>query len=205
MILNTVRFIIGVFCTTALFWAGMLFEHRPAGWPNLNVPLPFGAHWTFQLPDGPYVKLTVLQAREAQAGRQVVALQARQLAIATRANAAQAAVQLRIQTVTKTLIKEVPVYVDRQAVAACTVNTGFVRLYNAAVVGESLPGGDANTASGANDAPSGVGLDTVARVSITNLGKAHSAIEQVRGWQTWYQSEYQAWLATRAKLANPAK
>lgn len=37
---------------TSMFWFGMIFEHRPAGWPNIPVNAGF-IHFTFHLPDGP--------------------------------------------------------------------------------------------------------------------------------------------------------
>ena len=204
--LNVLRFIIGAFCTTALFWAGILYEHRPAGWPNiavpaLSAPLPLLGRvtlvpsWTLKLPDGPYVKLAALQARDAAAGRQVVALEARQVAITARANVAEAAAQTRIQTITRIQIKEVPTYVDPQAVADCRVNVGFVRLFNAAAAGVD-PGAVPGPAGQSDDAAAGVGLDTVARVAVLDLGAGRANAEQLIALQAWIHDQL---------AANPAK
>lgn len=48
--------IIGFFLATGLFWLGIAFEHRPAGWPNIPINAGF-IHLTLHLPDGPYPQL----------------------------------------------------------------------------------------------------------------------------------------------------
>lgn len=57
-------------------------------------------------------------------------------------------------------IKEVPIYVTAQDDAACSINAGFVRLWNAANAGTPI----SPDPSGADEAPSGVSLsDTAAQ------------------------------------------
>lgn len=195
MIVSFVKTLIGLAGATLLFWVGIAYEHRPAGWPNIATQLPFGLHWTLKLPDGPFAQLTTLQAQEAAAGRAVVALEARQAVITSQASRADDVTQARIQTITRTLIQKVPVYVDRQDVADCRVNVGFVRLFNAAATGVD-PGSVPGAASQSNDAASGVGLDTVASVTISDFGAANANAQQLADLQAWVRAQ---------EAANPPK
>jgi hypothetical protein len=69
----------------------------------------------------------------------------------------------RVKTITvqgETRIKEVPIYVTAQDDAACSINTGFVRMWNAANSGSAI----SPDPSGADEAPSRVSLsDTAAQ------------------------------------------
>ncbi len=51
LIVRVIQFIVGVFCATAMFWAGIWYEHRPAHWPEYTWQGPLGLHWTFGLPE----------------------------------------------------------------------------------------------------------------------------------------------------------
>lgn len=98
----------------------------------------------------------------------------------------------RVQIVEKrgaTIIKEVPVYVSPKADAACAVNTGFVRLHDAAAKGVDLP--PARDASPANDAPSGVALSAVAATNVANYTACNANAEQLSSLQTLVR-EFQA-------------
>ena len=121
--------------------------------------------------------------------------QAEQLAqaVATseqQARQAQATVEVvtvyvdRIQTVqakTKTIIKEIPVYVTKEADADCTINRGFVRLHDAAATAADLP----NPAGPADAGASGIALSTVAATVTTNYGLCHETAEQLTALQEW--------------------
>jgi len=73
-----------------------------------------------------------------------------------------------------TIIKEVPVYVDREADRACTVPVGFVRVHDGAAA--NLPvGGPRN----ADAAPSGVALSAVAATVAGNYTTCHENAEQL--------------------------
>ena len=79
-----------------------------------------------------------------------------------------------------TIIKEVPIYVPVQADAACTINRGFVRLYDAAAAGElPEPARDADAAS------AGIALSAVAGTVAANYQTCHENAEQLRALQTW--------------------
>lgn len=83
----------------------------------------------------------------------------------------------RVQVVREkgdTIIKEVPVYVDREADRACVVPVGFVRVHDAAAA--NMPVGDPGRA----DAPaSGVALSAVAATVAGNYTTCHENAEQL--------------------------
>jgi len=85
-----------------------------------------------------------------------------------------------VVTRTITQIKEVPRYVTKEAVAKCTVPTGFVRVYNASALQE-----DTSPEPGIDDTPSQVGLDTIAQVSVTNNGTCNKYREQIIALQEY--------------------
>lgn len=79
-----------------------------------------------------------------------------------------------------TIIKRVPVYVTKADNARCTVNVGFVRLWN-----------DANrlhiplTASAADEAPSPVVLTDIAAEHAREAQLYHATAEQLTELQSW--------------------
>ncbi|KVQ82165.1 hypothetical protein WK07_11825 [Burkholderia multivorans] len=73
-----------------------------------------------------------------------------------------------------TIIKEVPVYVDREADRACVVPLGFVRVHDAAAA--NVPVGD----PGSTDvAAAGVALSAVAATVADNYTTCHENAEQL--------------------------
>ncbi len=67
-----------------------------------------------------------------------------------------------------------------QADAACTINRGFVRLYDAATEGRlPEPARDADAAS------AGIALSAVAGTVAANYQTCHENAEQLRALQTW--------------------
>ena len=110
-------------------------------------------------------------------------------AVAIRERRAQATVKViteyvdRVRVVLEkgdTIIKEVPVYVPVQADAACTINSGFVRLHDAAAAGE-LP----EPARDADAAATGIALSAVAGTVAANYQTCHENAEQLRALQEW--------------------
>lgn len=98
--------------------------------------------------------------------------------------------RVRIQTVTKTLIEKVPVYVTAKADADCTVPLGFVRLHDAAAAGSAgLP----SASGGSIDTPSGVPLSAVASTVVANYGTAWDWRAEALGWRDWYVKQKAAW------------
>jgi len=110
-------------------------------------------------------------------------------AAAARERQAQATVKVVTQYVDRvrvvrekgdTIIKEIPVYVPVQADAACTINSGFVRLHDAAAAGE-LP----EPARDADAAAAGLALSTVAGTVAANYQTCHATAEQLKALQSW--------------------
>lgn len=79
-----------------------------------------------------------------------------------------------------TIFKEVPVYVPDQADTACTINSGFVRLHDAAAEGR-VP----EPAQDADAAPAGIALSAVAGTVAANYQTCHENAEQLRALQAW--------------------
>lgn len=93
--------------------------------------------------------------------------------------------QAQVRTITKTLIREIPIYVTDKADARCDVPDGLVRLHDAAAAGVSAAPDPAGRPA---DAASGVALSAVAGTVVENYGACHAAIEQVKGWQAWWSA-----------------
>ncbi len=183
--------IIGLFGATFLFWAGIAFEHRPAGWPNLTVPLgPF--HWTIRLPDSPSAQLAVLEAAERAAAARVRSQEAQSATISSTAGQREQGAQVTIRTVYRTIHDEIPTYIDRTAVAACTVPTGYIRLFNAGARGID-PGQVPDPSGRSDESASGVDLDTVASFTLANDAIALANAEQLSALQDWIRSQAAAW------------
>ncbi|KFG96061.1 signal peptide protein [Burkholderia paludis] len=72
------------------------------------------------------------------------------------------------------IIKEAPVYVDREADRACVVPVGFVRVHDAAVA--NLPVGDPGDTDAA---PSGIARSAVAATVAGNYTTCHENAEQL--------------------------
>ncbi|MCA8205551.1 hypothetical protein LGM71_31470 [Burkholderia sp. AU33545] len=72
------------------------------------------------------------------------------------------------------IIKEVPVYVDREADRACVVPVGFVRVHDGAA--GNVPVGDPGSADAA---PSGIALSAVAATVADNYTTCHENAEQL--------------------------
>jgi len=104
--------------------------------------------------------------------------------------------QVQIRTVTRNIIKEVPVYVAAEADAACPIPVGFVRLHDAAAAGAwpAVP-----IASGPpNDAPSGIALSGVAATVAENYGSCRETAERLTSLQEWIRSIAATWSAPAA-------
>ena len=98
--------------------------------------------------------------------------------------------KVEIRTVTRTIIERVPEYVTLEADAKCVVPVGAVVLLNAAASGNPPPAG---TPGEPIDAPSGVDLSEVVRVTTENYGTYHEVVAQLIGWQEWYARIEKDW------------
>jgi hypothetical protein len=84
--------------------------------------------------------------------------------------------------IVKTIVKEVPKYVTAIDDSKCTVNSGFVWLYNATLQANAIPGSGSADA----DAPSGFALSDVASIAADNNTECYERGEIIALWQDWY-------------------
>ena len=132
-----------------------------------------------------HVKSELAAVREAdrKAEASVKAHERAAVVVSRTARAANDREQTRIQTVTKTLIKQVKVYVPASADANCVVNSGFVQLYNSAAAGVSP------ASRGPVEAPSGVPLSAVLDTTVFNFGVANQWRQEAMTWRDWYKAQ----------------
>lgn len=91
-----------------------------------------------------------------------------------------------VEAQTRTVIKEIPVYVTKDDDSRCVVPVGFVRIHDAAA------NGDAPSARDSNAAPSGVELSTVAATVADNYGICQQNAEQLKALQEWVRETHGA-------------
>jgi len=85
------------------------------------------------------------------------------------------------------IIKEVPVYVTKEADSGCVVPRGFARLHDAAAAG-SLAG-----PAGITDAaPAGIALSSVAAAVADNYERCHENAAELTGLQEWVRAQQAA-------------
>jgi hypothetical protein len=181
LLIGSMRFVVAFVVATALFWAGLLFEHRPHGWPNLKV-----AFFHLSLPDGPWARLDAIAKAGRVAEAHTKAVTAQQAVVSHDAGVAEAKAQETIRYVTRDAKEKVQTYVPPAADAACTVPLGFVRLHDASARGVSpvpLAPGESY------DAPSGLKLSAVVTTIIDNYGAAQANSEQLSALQAWVRAE----------------
>lgn len=181
---------VGFFLATGLFWLGIVFEHRPAGWPNLAMNLG-PIHWTFHLPDGPVAQLASIEAQLVAAAAHSRAVTAEQGAITVSSAQHEQAAQTAIQTRYRTIIKEVPTYVTPQIDSSYPLSWAFVRVHDAAALGVdvsaiSLPAGQSD-AGASTVAPS-----ALADIIAGNYGSCHANAKQLTALQAWVRAEQAA-------------
>ena len=170
-------------CATALFWAGLLFEHRPAGWPDLKLGL-----FHLRLPDGPWARLAAVQrvAAAAQAHNRLITQQRTEVSLA--AGAAEVRAQDRIGIVYRTLREEIPTHVSPETDRRFVLPVGLVRLHDAAARGVELsrvpdPAGEPD------DAASRVQPSDLAGAVVDNYGACRADAEQLTALQAWVRRQ----------------
>ena len=87
-----------------------------------------------------------------------------------------------IYTKGETIEKQVPIYITSADNAACTINTGFVRAYDAAWTNQP-----AGPATDADRGPAAVSLTDVAETDAHNATSCHAWREQALGWREFYK------------------
>lgn len=93
------------------------------------------------------------------------------------------------------IIKEVPVYVTKEADSGCVVPRGFIRLHDAAAAG-NIP----EPADGADAAPAGIALSAVASTVADNYERCHETATELIGLQDWAKAQQ---AATASAAPNP--
>ena len=88
-----------------------------------------------------------------------------------------------IQGRTKTITKEVPVYVTAEDDRRCTIPAGFVSLHDRAAAESDLPAD--SPAAGADGAASPVALSAVAGTVAENYGTCHETAARLTALQEW--------------------
>jgi hypothetical protein len=91
-----------------------------------------------------------------------------------------------ITTVGQTIIKKVPIYVTKHDDLMCTINTGFVSLWNSANQ-MSVP----SPATSVDETPSAITLSDVANQHTIEATQYNELSEQVIALQSWIQQEQQ--------------
>ena len=94
--------------------------------------------------------------------------------------------QVKIVTVTKTILKKVPVYVTKEADAKCVIPVGFVRLLDAAASGVP-PVSDSSGKS--NDDPAGTELSTVVGAAVEDFGTCRGTRQALIDLQKWVKEQ----------------
>lgn len=131
-----------------------------------------------------------LKDQVKEANVQIVREQASDASTQATGEAVAAAVNV-VQWRTRTIIKEVPVYVTPETDAAYgNLPVGFIRLHDAAALGTApvpLSAGELDSA------PSGVAPSAAIAGIVDNYGTCHYYREIAEGWQSWYRSQSALW------------
>lgn len=147
----------------------------------------------WHLDDSIYSRGYAAAKAECQEGAIQARLQAEQLAherdlISDRAALAAAQHQVKIQTITRTIIKEVPAHVTPKADAACALTRGFVRVHDAAAAG--VPTAEVpNPAGQSDDSSAGIALSAAASTIADNYGADHANAQQLEDLQSWVRMQ----------------
>jgi len=180
---------IGLFGATWLFWAGIAFEHRPAGQFSFDL-LDLGpVHLRWTDPGGPVARLEALRTRDAALARASLAAAGRiEAADAAATGAAEDATehaQARIAWRTRTLVEEIPHAMPPASDRAWPLSVGFVRLHDAAALGIDLSG-VAAPAGRPDASASRVAPSALAGILARNYGDCRADAAELAGWQAWY-------------------
>jgi hypothetical protein len=143
---------------------------------------------------GAKLEIGHLKSQAAQMRAQVAEADARASKRAQAVTTAQAAVTSQVETkaattlqrervVTRTITERIPIYVPVEADARCIVPVGFVRVHDAAAVGDlsAVP----ESAGVADGGPSGLALSDVAEAVADNYGSARQNAGQLKALQDW--------------------
>ena len=190
MIVKAIGFLIGLLGVTLLFWLGLVYDRLPAGWPNYQVALPLGIHWTFHAPWAGAVtaanaKYDQLVDQEHQAARHAHQVAVAQAAVTAAVSAHQDAVQAQIRWRTQVLYKEIHDAVSPASDRAFPLSVGWVRWHDAAARGVDLSV-IARPAGQADDSASSVKPSDALAAIGANYGACRADDAELADWQAWY-------------------
>jgi hypothetical protein len=126
-------------------------------------------------------------AAQVQAAQSAVKTVQRQAAASQAIAVSDQRTQDRVRTVTRTLIQKVPVYVSATTDARFPVPWGYVRLHDAAAVGDDLSAA-ASGPDRPDDAASDVAASEAARVVVANYGACRADQARLAELQDWARS-----------------
>lgn len=185
--------VLGVFVgLVGVFWLALAGGGAVWWWDRrpqpivIHTPIPFVS---FKLPESLGEQLADYRAADLRAQRRVLVVHGAQVKLNDDIQAGLQKAQDHVRVVTRIIRYKVPVYVAAQDDARCTINTGFVRVFNAAAAGRPLPDVPGRAGRDALDAPSGVSLSAVADATVTNDAAFYTLRNEVTGWRDWYAGQ----------------
>lgn len=102
----------------------------------------------------------------------------------------------KVEPVIKTIIKEVPKYVTKQADSQCTLTAGFEWVYDESLKASPV----ADSAPRDVDAPTGLKISEVAATSASNNAECTARGKIIDLWQEWYLKNQKAYEEYRESL-----
>lgn len=155
-------------------------------WVLLGIVLAFLGFGTFTAFEMHKWDLDKAKAALVDEQNKVLATKDREAATTREVEAATEEAKIEVRTVTKTIVKEVPIYVTQHDNAQCSVNVGAVRVLAGAARG--MP--DFPDPAGRADATaSGVELSTLTAAGAEDLGTCREIRETLIGLQNWVAAQ----------------
>lgn len=167
-------------------WAMHWWDTRPAGqpaWANVHF---LWFHWS--PPESIGARLVSLQAAEAAAAAHTHVVIVQQAQVSAQAAQHDAEAQTKIITVTRTIMKEVPVVLTPEVDRRYPLPIGFGRLHDAAALGVDLSGVP-DAAGRPDDAPDSVTASQAASIIVDNYGACHVTTQRLIDLQAWVRDE----------------
>lgn len=112
--------------------------------------------------------------------------------------------QTKVRVVTRTITKEIPVYVNKTELAAHVDDAGGLPAGVVWVHNQAASGAEAPLPSGVDpDTPTGIGVPELAEVVVHNYGECRAVREEAQGWRDWYVKLKADWPQTYDKGEDP--
>lgn len=143
----------------------------------LAFTLGFSSSW--------YLKNLQASKQELKVVERVVTVERKSAEVSAKVDQKHTEAVAKVRTITKTILKEVPVYVTQKVDANCTIPVGFVSVFNASANGEVPPAPGTVNESAASE----VVLSEVATAAVENHGSYHEVAQQLRDLQSWIRQQ----------------